>query len=270
MHYFRWRAYRHEKRICFLTHIGSKVQRLRRVTFSIYKQGLSAVFAKVQLHFSFIVWQPQPTGMSPPPKRPPLKFLNSGLAAEIRRVCFVSAPVQIDRTQIRPALSGTKRQRSSCTCLWSGTEVIGGDGAGWRRRRERDTWSSAKRPSLQVYDSKVVGFGQAAVVEGEAGAAAADVQILIHPQTKVTTEGRKCRAFGPNLYILDCYDVNLFLMIRKNTQILRLKSKRKGWKKDHYLPPPIAKESRSPLMKKEFSPVHLKHCRQNKKGTFKM
>lgn len=27
----------------------------------------------------------------------------------------------------------------------------------------------------------------------------------------------------------------------------------------HYLPPPIAKESKSPLMKKEFSPVHLKH-----------
>lgn len=33
----------------------------------------------------------------------------------------------------------------------------------------------------------------------------------------------------------------------------------------HYLPPPIAKESRSPLTKNEFSPVHLKHCHQNKK-----
>lgn len=27
-----------------------------------------------------------------------------------------------------------------------------------------------------------------------------------------------------------------------------------------YLPPPMAKESKSPLIKKEFSPVHLKHC----------
>lgn len=30
----------------------------------------------------------------------------------------------------------------------------------------------------------------------------------------------------------------------------------------NYLPPPIAKQSKSPLIKKEFSPVHLKHCRE--------
>lgn len=63
---------------------------------------------------------------------------------------------------------------------------------------------------------------------------------------------------------------NLFLMIRKNSLIPRLKLKRKSRKKGHYLPPPIAKESRSPLMKKEFSPVHLKHCHQNKKTHLKM
>ncbi len=36
-------------------------------------------------------------------------------------------------------------------------------------------------------------------------------------------------------------------------------------KKKHYLPPPMAKESKSPLIKKEFSPVHLKHCREKAK-----
>lgn len=46
---------------------------------------------------------------------------------------------------------------------------------------------SAKSPHLQLHDSKVVCFWEAAVIEGEAGAAAAQVQILIHPQPKVTT-----------------------------------------------------------------------------------
>lgn len=45
---------------------------------------------------------------------------------------------------------------------------------------------SAKSPHLQLHDSKVVCFCEAAVIEGEAGAAAAQVQILIHPQPKVT------------------------------------------------------------------------------------
>lgn len=31
-----------------------------------------------------------------------------------------------------------------------------------------------------------------------------------------------------------------------------------------YLPPPMAKESKSPLMKKEFSPVHRKHLNETK------
>lgn len=41
--------------------------------------------------------------------------------------------------------------------------------------------SSAERPGLQIHDSKVIGFWEATVVEGEAGAAAAKIQILIHP-----------------------------------------------------------------------------------------
>lgn len=71
----------------------------------------------------------KPTGMSPPRNRPPFKFLNSGRL--LRSAVFASfQPSKVDWTQIHPALSGTKRQRSSCTCLWSVTEVIGGDGAG--------------------------------------------------------------------------------------------------------------------------------------------
>lgn len=70
---------------------------------------------------------------------------------------------------------------------------------------ESVTWSSAECPSLQVHNLEVISFRQATVVEGEAGAAAAEVQILIHPQTKVTTEGRNCSAIGPNLCILDYY-----------------------------------------------------------------
>lgn len=145
-------------------------------------------------------------------------------------------------------------------------------GCRWRGQREHVTWSSAECPSLQVHDSKVIGFRQATVVEGEAGAAAAVVQTLIHPQTKVTTERTKCSAIGPNLCILDYYQtptLTFFLKIRKNSLIPRLKLRRISRKKGHYLPPPIAKESRSPLMKKEFSPVHLKHCHQNKKTHLK-
>lgn len=37
--------------------------------------------------------------------------------------------------------------------------------------------------------------------------------------------------------------------------------------KRHYLPPPIAKESKSPLIKKELSPVHLKHYREKEQPT---
>lgn len=63
--------------------------------------------------------------------------------------------------------------------------------------------SSAERPGLQVHDSKVIGFREATVVEGEAGAAAAEIQILIHPQTKVTTEERKYSVVGPHMHIVD-------------------------------------------------------------------
>lgn len=34
---------------------------------------------------------------------------------------------------------------------------------------------------------------------------------------------------------------------------------------NHYLPPPMAKESKSPLIKNEFSPVHRKHCGEKAK-----
>lgn len=51
---------------------------------------------------------------------------------------------------------------------------------------------SVERPHLQLHDSEVVSFWEAAVVERVAGAAVALVQILIHPQTKVpTAEGRE-------------------------------------------------------------------------------
>ena len=33
---------------------------------------------------------------------------------------------------------------------------------------------------------------------------------------------------------------------------------------NEYLPPPMANESKSPFMKNEFSPVHLKHCERGK------
>lgn len=63
--------------------------------------------------------------------------------------------------------------------------------------------SSAKRPGLQIHDSKVIGFWEATVVEGEARAAAADIYILIHPQTKVTTDERKYSVIGPHLHFVD-------------------------------------------------------------------
>lgn len=51
--------------------------------------------------------------------------------------------------------------------------------------------SSGEPPHLQLHDSEVVGFREAAVVEGVAGAAPAQVQVLIHPQTKVATAREK-------------------------------------------------------------------------------
>lgn len=53
------------------------------------------------------------------------------------------------------------------------------------------TASSAERPHLQLHDPEVVGFWEAAVIEGVAGAAATQVQILIHPQTEVTAAGKR-------------------------------------------------------------------------------
>lgn len=167
-------------------------------------------FVKVGLRCGFSGLAAKPKGMSPPWNRPPSKFLDSGRL--LRSALFASfQPSNILRTQTHSVLKGTMRWMSSCMCLWSGTELIGGDGAGGG-----DTWPSAERPGLQVHDSKVVSFWEAAVVEGEAGAAAAEVQILIHPQTKVTTERRECRVIGPNLHILDCWKPpNIFLMIRE-------------------------------------------------------
>lgn len=57
--------------------------------------------------------------------------------------------------------------------------------------------SSGELPHLQLHDSEVVGFREAAVVEGVAGAAAAEVQVLIHPQSKVAT-ARGERSLNPH------------------------------------------------------------------------
>lgn len=51
--------------------------------------------------------------------------------------------------------------------------------------------SSAERPHLQLHDLEVIGLGEATVIEGVAGAAATQVQVLIHPQTEVTTAGTR-------------------------------------------------------------------------------
>ncbi len=51
--------------------------------------------------------------------------------------------------------------------------------------------SSAERPHLQLHHPEVGGFSEAAVVEGVAGAAATQVQVLVHPQTKVATAGNR-------------------------------------------------------------------------------
>lgn len=51
---------------------------------------------------------------------------------------------------------------------------------------ERLSGSSAERPHLQLHHAEVGRFCQAAVVERVAGAAAAQIQVLIHPQAEVT------------------------------------------------------------------------------------
>lgn len=50
---------------------------------------------------------------------------------------------------------------------------------------------SAKCPGFQIQNCEVVCLRQAAVIKGETGAASAQEQPLIHPQTKVTTEMKR-------------------------------------------------------------------------------
>lgn len=52
---------------------------------------------------------------------------------------------------------------------------------------------SGERPHLQLHDSEVVSFWEATVVESVAGAAATQVQILIHPKTKVTAAEKESK-----------------------------------------------------------------------------
>lgn len=46
---------------------------------------------------------------------------------------------------------------------------------------------SAECPGFQLQNREIVGLRQAAVIKGETGAASAQKQPLVHPQTKVTT-----------------------------------------------------------------------------------
>lgn len=68
------------------------------------------------------------------------------------------------------------------------------------RRRGGGTRLSPKRPNLQLHDPEVIGFREAAVVEGVTGAAATQVQVLIHPQTKVTTASTDGKEVQVTLY----------------------------------------------------------------------
>lgn len=54
---------------------------------------------------------------------------------------------------------------------------------------------SAECPGFQLQNCEVVGLRQAAVIKGETGAASAQEQPLVHPQTKVTT-GMKRNKFS--------------------------------------------------------------------------
>lgn len=129
--------------------------------------------------------------------------------------------------------------------------------------------SSAERPHLQLHDSEVISFWEATVVEGVAGAAATQIQILIHPQTKVTTAGRKRqRVVKKEKSLFFPLFVTYAESIPGRMKSLKLNAEEEMVKKKkHYLPPPMAKESKSPLIKNEFSPVHLKHCREKAKVT---
>lgn len=84
--------------------------------------------------------------------------------------------------------------------MWGGG--VGGDKS-WRPLAASP--SSDEPPHLQLHDSEVVGFREAAVVEGMAGAAAAQVQVLVHPQSKVAT----------------AWDKDPFVIDTKYTQVLR-------------------------------------------------
>lgn len=50
---------------------------------------------------------------------------------------------------------------------------------------------SAECPGFQLQNREVVGLRQTAVIKGETGAASAQEQPLVHPQTKVTTEMKR-------------------------------------------------------------------------------
>lgn len=83
---------------------------------------------------------------------------------------------------------------NGCICLDSADQQEPGNS------KRNPAASSAECPHLQLHDSEVIGFWEATVVESVAGAAATQVQILIHPQTKVTTASTNSKGVQISFY----------------------------------------------------------------------
>lgn len=162
-----------------------------------------------------------------------------------------------------------KRLIGSCTCLWSVTEVIGGDNAGGG-----DGVSVSHGLQLNVQASRSM-IRKSSVSDRQQLLKVK--QGLLRPRYRFSSTHRPKWPLKEESAVLLVQNSAFWTVMKpqpfSNDQQNYLNSenklKRKGRKNDHYLPPPMAKESRSPLMKKEFSPVHLKHCHQNKKAHLK-
>lgn len=94
-----------------------------------------------------------------------------------------------------------------------GLEGLGG-GKSWKPLAASP--SSDEPPHLQLHDSEVVGFREAAVVEGVAGAAAAQVQVLVHPQSKVAAAWDKDLFICIHLVINTKYTQVLYSIFTSN------------------------------------------------------
>lgn len=233
--------------------LKSKVQSLRLVTRSIQTPGFkNSSFLIVELN-SVQQFGCQPTEMSKPWNSPTLEPTLGQWALQ-DQPCLVHLSPQHLITWINPTVYG---RFLTCKPHVFFSEInavlIKPQQQGETRRLwgHPDSQLNVHTSSSMTLKSSVSERQQLLKVK----------QGLLRPRYKFSSSHRPKWPLGEKGKKTACFssmwfDGNIFDRTYKTNWIQKRKYRRK-----HYLPPPMANESKSPLMKKEFSPVHLNVCR---------